>query len=50
MKNLRGPKGTVVQISVKRRGYTEPIPIEVTRDEVQILTVPAYFMLDATTG
>src|SRR5215813_11717418 len=50
MKSLRGPKGTVVQISVKRRGYTDAIPIEVTRDEVQILTVPAYFMLDATTG
>jgi carboxyl-terminal processing protease len=50
MKNLRGPKGTLVQISIKRRGYTDPIPIEVTRDEVQILTVPAYFMIDATTG
>jgi carboxyl-terminal processing protease len=50
MKTLRGPKGTVVQINLKRRGYAEPIPIEVTRDEVQILTVPAYFMIDATTG
>jgi carboxyl-terminal processing protease len=50
MKTLRGPKGTVVQINLKRRGYAEPIPIEVTRDEVQILTVPAYFMVDATTG
>ena len=50
MKNLRGPKGTVVHVSIKRRGYTDPIPIEVTRDEVQILTIPAYFMLDATTG
>src|SRR5258708_1583747 len=50
MKNLRGPKGTVVQISLKRRGYEQPIPLEVTRDEVQILTVPAYFMIDATTG
>jgi carboxyl-terminal processing protease len=50
MKSLRGPKGTVVQISIKRRGYADPIPIEVTRDEVQILTIPAYFMLDATTG
>ena len=35
---------------LKRRGYAEPIPLEVTRDEVQILTVPAYFMIDATTG
>ena len=28
----------------------ELIPIELTRDEVHILTVPAYFMIDATTG
>ena len=45
-----GRKAPSVQINIKRRGYAEPIPIEVTRDEVQILTVPAYFMLDATTG
>src|SRR4051812_12992616 len=50
MRNLRGPKGTIVQIEIKRRGYEKPIPLQVTRDEVQILTVPAYFMLDATTG
>lgn len=50
MKNLRGAKGTVVTIEIKRRGYDQPIPLDVTRDEVQILTVPAYFMIDATTG
>jgi carboxyl-terminal processing protease len=50
MQSLRGPKGTVVQIEIKRRGYEKPIPLDVTRDEVQILTVPAYFMIDATTG
>jgi carboxyl-terminal processing protease len=50
MKSLRGPKGTVVHINIKRRGYADPIPLDVTRDEVQILTVPAYFMVDATTG
>src|SRR5947207_108536 len=49
MRNLRGPKGTLVRIELKRRGYEKPIPLEVTRDEVQILTVPAYFMIDATT-
>jgi carboxyl-terminal processing protease len=50
MLKLRGPKGTPVQIEIKRRGYDAPIPLEVTRDEVHILTVPAYFMIDATTG
>jgi carboxyl-terminal processing protease len=47
---LRGPKGTNVQIELTRKGYANPIPIEVTRDEVYIPTVPAYFMIDATTG
>jgi carboxyl-terminal processing protease len=50
MRTLRGAKGTVVQIQIRRRGYVDPIPLEVTRDEVQILTVPAHFMVDATTG
>src|SRR5207248_45774 len=40
MRKLRGPKGTTVQIDIKRRGYEQAIPLEVTRDEVQILTVP----------
>ena len=47
---LRGPKGTSVRIEIKRRGYTDPIPLEVTRDEVYIPTVQSYFMIDATTG
>lgn len=50
MRSLRGDKGTVIQIEIRRRGYDEAIPLEVTRDEVQLLTVPAYFMIDATTG
>src|SRR5262245_36551555 len=50
MRNLRGAKGTSVQIQIKRRGYEDPIPLEVTRDEVHIPTVPAHFMIDATTG
>ncbi len=50
MKKLRGQKGTTVRVEIRRRGYAELIPIEVTRDEVHILTVPAHFMLDATTG
>src|SRR6188768_3191657 len=47
---LRGPKGSPVQISIRRFGYADVIPIEVTRDEVYIPTVPAYFMIDSTTG
>jgi carboxyl-terminal processing protease len=50
MLKLRGSKGTPVQIEVRRRGYAQPIPVELVRDEVHLLTVPAYFMVDATTG
>ena len=50
MKKLRGPKGTPVDIALKRRGYDELIRLSVVRDEVTIPTVPAYFMIDATTG
>ena len=50
MLKLRGPKGSPVQIELRRRGYDDPIPLEVVRDEVHILTVPAYFMVDAETG
>ena len=47
---LRGPKGTTVHVDLKRRGYDRLIPLDVTRDEVFIPTVPAYFMVDSTTG
>jgi carboxyl-terminal processing protease len=47
---LRGPRGTPVKLEVMRRGYEKGIPIDLNRDEVHILTVPAYFMIDATTG
>src|SRR5215813_1770768 len=49
-RKLRGPKGTLVHVQVKRRGYEQLIPFELTRDEVYIPTVPAYFMIDSTTG
>jgi carboxyl-terminal processing protease len=50
MLKLRGSKGTPVQIEIRRRGYSQPIPIELVRDEVHLLTVPAYFMVDSSTG
>jgi carboxyl-terminal processing protease len=50
MLKLRGSKGTPVQIEIRRRGYSQPIPIELVRDEVHLLTVPSHFMIDATTG
>jgi len=50
MKKLKGPRGTPVEVSLRRRGYKELIPVELVRDEIFIPTVPAYFMIDQTTG
>jgi carboxyl-terminal processing protease len=50
VRRLRGPKGTPVQISLKRSGYDKLIDLEVVRDEIHIPTVPAEFMIDNTTG
>jgi carboxyl-terminal processing protease len=50
MGKLRGPKGTTVNIEIRRRGYGQPIPIALTRDEVLIPTVTSSFMIDDTTG
>jgi carboxyl-terminal processing protease len=50
VKKLRGPKGTPVNIAVKRSGYDKLIDLAVVRDEIHIPTVPAAFMLDPQTG
>jgi carboxyl-terminal processing protease len=47
---LKGPKGTKVNISIKRRGYDKLIDLEVERDEVNIVTVRGAFMIDDETG
>ena len=50
VKKLKGPKGTVVNISIKRTGYDGLINMDVVRDEVNITTVRAAFMIDKDTG
>jgi carboxyl-terminal processing protease len=45
---LKGPKGTTVNISLKRRGYEGLIDMQIERDEVNITTVRGAFMLDTT--
>jgi carboxyl-terminal processing protease len=47
---LRGPKGTFVSIALRRAGYPGLIDLQVMRDEIHLPTVPAAFMIDATTG
>ncbi len=50
VKKLKGPKGTLVNVSIKRRGYDGLINMDVVRDEVNITTVRAAFMIDKDTG
>ena len=50
VKKLKGPKGTKVNISIRRPGYDKLIDMDVERDEVNITTVRGAFMLDAQTG
>ena len=47
---LKGPKGTTVNISLRRRGYDGLIDLDVERDEVNIVTVRGAFMIDKDTG
>jgi carboxyl-terminal processing protease len=47
---LKGPRGTFVNISLRRVGYDTLIDLRVRRDEVHIPTVAAAVMLDDTTG
>jgi carboxyl-terminal processing protease len=49
-KQLKGPKGTKVNISIRRPGYDKLIEMDVERDEVNIVTVRGVFMLDPQTG
>jgi carboxyl-terminal processing protease len=50
VRRLKGPKGTTVNISIKRRGAEGLIDMEVVRDEVNITTVRGAFMMDNETG
>ena len=50
VRKLKGPKGTNVGISIKRRGYDQLIDMDVVRDEVNITTVRGAFMMDEQTG
>src|SRR5579862_7855671 len=42
---LKGPKGTVVHVTVVREGYGEPITFAVTRDEIPKHSVDSTFMI-----
>jgi carboxyl-terminal processing protease len=47
---LRGPKGTAVNIGVRRTGQEKPLSFTIIRDEIPIYSVLASIMLDENTG
>jgi carboxyl-terminal processing protease len=47
---LRGPRGTPVQVAIRRAGYDQLIDVEVVRDEIRIPSVHAAFMIAEGTG
>ena len=47
---LRGPKGSKVDISVRRSGVEEDFDLTIIRDEIPIYSVLSSFMIDDETG
>jgi carboxyl-terminal processing protease len=50
VRRLRGPKGTTIEVSLKRVGFDQLITLDVPRDEITIPTIPAAFMVNDRTG
>ena len=50
MKRLRGPRGTKVDLSLKRQGIAEPVLVTVTRDAIPLNSVEATVMLTDSIG
>lgn len=50
MSKLRGPKGTVVDVKVLRRGLPELLEFKIVRDKIPIYSLDAAYMVSPTTG
>jgi carboxyl-terminal processing protease len=48
--NLRGPRGTTVNITVERPGLRDPLQFKVERDEISYITVPYAFEIKPGIG
>jgi carboxyl-terminal processing protease len=44
-KMLKGPKGTIVHVTVTREGYDQPLDFAVTRAEITGMSVDDYFLI-----
>ncbi|MGD8427847.1 MAG: S41 family peptidase [Balneolaceae bacterium] len=47
---LRGPKGSKVDVTIKRPNVKEPIHFTITRDDIPLYTIDTSYMLDDKTG
>ena len=50
MSRLRGPKGSVVKLTIIRRDIDEPLTFEVKRDKIPIYSLDASYMITPTIG
>lgn len=50
MRRLRGPKGTEVNIKVKRKNRPELLDFKITRGKIPVYSLDAAYMADKTTG
>ena len=50
VRRVKGPRGTTVDISIRRPGVAKLIDLTIARDEINILTVRTAFMLAPETG
>ena len=50
MKLLKGEKGSVVHLGIRRNGAKGLVKLSITRGDVEVKSIDASYMLDATTG
>ncbi|MCQ2350414.1 MAG: S41 family peptidase [Paludibacteraceae bacterium] len=50
LKTLRGKKGTVVNIKVRRAGVAKPLSFAIKRDDIPVNSIDIYYMLTPTIG
>jgi carboxyl-terminal processing protease len=47
-KKLKGPKGTIVKLGIKRTGIKEILDFKIVRDKIPLYTVDGSFIIDST--
>lgn len=50
MKHLKGEKGTVVKLEIRRRGRPKPLYIKVTRGDIPVKSIDAAYLINDNTG